>query len=148
MAGLDGPDVHLFVYGLLRRDAGHRMHQSLADRATFAGRAVVHGTLFSLGEYPGLVPDTADTGVVAGEVYRIDPALADATLSTLDEFEGIGSTLRHPADYRREQVSARLTDGRRLDAWAYVLDRSPDGLEPIASGDFVAWRRARRPKQT
>jgi len=34
----------------------------------------------------------------------------------------------------------RLADGSVLNAWAYVLNREPQGCPRILSGDYLEWR--------
>ena len=135
---------HLFVYGTLRKDAGHPMHAVLVRHASLVGRATVRATLYSLGEYPGLVPSQDGADFVKGEVYHIEDSGLERTLSFLDDYEGLGPGNPPPHQFRREMVSAKLDDGREVDAWAYVLNQAHAGLRRIRSGDFVKWRRLRR----
>jgi len=134
---------YLFVYGTLRESAGHSMHAVLARSAAFAGRATVRGTLYSLGEYPGLVPSQDGTELVQGEVYEIEEAAVERTLAIFDDYEGLGPGDPLPHQYRRELVTTVLDDGRKVSAWAYILNRPLEGLRRIDSGDFVEWRRLR-----
>jgi gamma-glutamylcyclotransferase (GGCT)/AIG2-like uncharacterized protein YtfP len=119
------------------------MHRVLADSATLVGSATVQGFLFSLGRYPALAPNEETTHTVAGEVYRIDDAALDGLLVTLDEYEGIGPETPLSHTYRRDAVTARFADGHEVQTWAYVLNRSHEGLQQIEGGDFVEWQRAR-----
>ena len=135
---------YLFVYGTLREDAGHPMHHVLVRSASFVGRATVRGMLYSLGEYPGLVPNQVGPDFVKGEVYQIDDGVLERTLSFLDDYEGLGPDKPLPHEYCRELVAAKLDDGREVDAWAYVLNQSHARLRRIRSGDFVKWLRLRR----
>lgn len=134
---------HLFVYGTLRENVGHEMYHVLATHAVLVGTATVCGELYSLGEYPGLVPRQDTTDVIKGELYQIGINALMHTLSVLDEYEGLGPEDLLPHEYRRELVSVTLASGRQLEAWAYVLNRSPEGLERIRSGDFAEWRSSR-----
>lgn len=88
----------VFVYGTLKR--GGSNHGRLAGQ-TFLGVARVgHGaTLYSLGEYPGLVYSPEDRVGVTGELWTVD----DAALADLDELEGVAEGL-----YVRE--TARLVE--------------------------------------
>jgi gamma-glutamylcyclotransferase (GGCT)/AIG2-like uncharacterized protein YtfP len=105
----------LFVYGTLRSDSGHAMHDVLAAGATLVGRGVVAGELVDLGEYPGLVLERA--GEVAGEVWELrEPAL----LARLDAYEGIGPDAEVAEAYERTHVRVRLDDGDTIDAWVYA----------------------------
>jgi gamma-glutamylcyclotransferase (GGCT)/AIG2-like uncharacterized protein YtfP len=134
---------YLFVYGTLREDAGHEMYHVLAKHAVFVGAATVRGELYSLGDYPGLVPRHDATGEITGEVYEIGNEALEQTLSILDDYEGLGPEDPLPHEYRRELVRVTLSDGRQLEAWAYVVNRSLEGLGRIHSGDFAEWSKSR-----
>jgi gamma-glutamylcyclotransferase (GGCT)/AIG2-like uncharacterized protein YtfP len=108
-------DELLFVYGTLRSDSGHPMHDVLARGAVLVGRGTVGGTLVDLGEYPGLVLD--GHGIAAGEVWR----LLDSSLwLTLDAYEGIGPDAEVTESYERVRVRVRLDDGTDVEAWTYA----------------------------
>ncbi len=108
-------DAFLFVYGTLRSDSGHAMHDVLAAGAELVGRGRVAGALVDLGEYPGLV--LAREGSVRGEVWRV----RDASLwATLDAYEGIGPDAEVAESYERVRVDVRLDDGPTAAAWTYA----------------------------
>jgi gamma-glutamylcyclotransferase (GGCT)/AIG2-like uncharacterized protein YtfP len=136
--------LDLFVYGTLRDDPAHEMFHVLARNAKFVGEATVAGRLYDLGEYPGLVLSSDGTDRVKGELYRLNEATAKNALSVLDDYEGLGATDPLPHEYRRALVTACLTDGRSITAWAYILDRPSSSLPRIMSGDFSEWRSSRR----
>lgn len=105
----------LFVYGTLRSDSGHPMHEVLARGAVLVGRGRVEGAIVDLGEYPGLVLERA--GTVDGELWRV----RDASLwATLDAYEGIGPDAEVPESYERVRVAVALDDGTRVTAWTYA----------------------------
>lgn len=127
----------LFVYGTLRRSAGHPMHALLRETASPLGPARVRGVLVRVASYPGLVLD-GRAGWVQGELYRLrDPAV----LEPLDAYEGAGPLDPEPREYRR--VRARVqrqggrVDEREQEAWVYEYARPIAGLPIIASGDFL-----------
>lgn len=119
------------------------MYHVLANEAVFVGPATVRGELYSLGDYPGLVPRSDATDLIKGEVYEIKNDALERTLQVLDDYEGLGPEDPLPHEYRRELVTVTLDDGRQLEAWAYVVNRSLEGLGRIHSGDFAEWRRSR-----
>ncbi len=133
---------YLFVYGTLRKDAGHEMYHFLASHASFVGVAAVRGNLYSLGEYPGIVPCQDTVDLVKGELYEIGTDALEDTLDLLDDYEGIGQEDPLSHEYRQELVPVILNDGCQMDAWTYVLNRSLEGLRRIHSGDFVKWRKS------
>ena len=87
--------TRLFVYGTLKR--GCKNHHLLAGQ-TYVGeaRTAPGYRLHDLGDFPGMVPDAADSGGVTGEVWSVTAA----ALARLDAFEGVPEGL-----YRRDRVA-------------------------------------------
>jgi len=140
--------LNLFVYGTLRDDPANEMFLVLDRNAKVLGEATVAGRLYDLGAYPGLVLSSDGPDRVKGELYRLNDATAANTLLVLDDYEGMGPTDPLPHEYRRALVTAYLTDGRSMTAWAYILDRPATSLPRIMSGDFSEWRSSRRPERS
>lgn len=106
----------LFVYGTLA--PGQPNAHVLADVPGTWEPASVTGTLLAQGwgaaiGYPGIVLDERGE-TVHGQVFSSE-ALADHW-ARLDAFEGDG--------YRRVPTTARLDDGRTVDAYVYSLSES------------------------
>ena len=134
----------LFVYGTLRRGAGHPMAELLADHGDFIGAACCQGRLFHIDYYPGLVPSEDPSHQVKGDVYALrDPA---GLLPRLDEYEECGPGFPEPAEYVREWRTVVLMDGRVLSAWVYIYNRDTEILPEIASGDFLAHAKLNQPR--
>lgn len=106
--------ARLFVYGTLRSDSGHPMHDVLAAAADMIGCGEVVGTLVDLGAYPGLV---LGTGSTRGEVWQLRD---DTLLGRLDAYEGIGPDAEVVESFERVRVPVRLDDGRTLETWTYA----------------------------
>jgi gamma-glutamylcyclotransferase (GGCT)/AIG2-like uncharacterized protein YtfP len=88
------PAAIVFVYGTLKR--GGSNHGHLAGQIFLGEARTVAGfTLYSLGDYPGLVADATDQAGVTGELWAVDAAC----LEQLDILEGIAEGL-----YARDQV--------------------------------------------
>lgn len=123
---------YLFVYGTLRSDTGSIWHERLiAPFFSLAGTGSASGTLYSLGEYPGLVEHQGDVPRVSGEVYQFDPATT--TLAELDLYEGCDPLTPHPQEYRRVQTCVQMDNGAVVKAWCYYFLGDVSGLEPIDS---------------
>lgn len=104
-------EATVFVYGTLKY-GGSNHAQMIGARPLGAARTRPGHTLYSLGDYPGLVLDPADTHGVTGELWAVSPDL----LARLDAFEGVAEGL-----YAR--VPAPLApphDGRDTTAWMYL----------------------------
>lgn len=130
----------LFIYGTLRRDLMHDLADVLVRDASFLGKGRVRGRLFSLGSYPGMVPSESYSDVIRGELYEVPAEKWEKVIELLDAYEGCGPDDPRPHEYRRQLVEATTNSGRKLRAWAYVLNRPVTGLEEIPSGDYLAWR--------
>lgn len=126
-------DKHLvFVYGTLRRGGVRAMSERFPG-AKFVADAKVSGSLYDLGEYPGLLLGESSSPVV-GEVYEVDDAL-------LKELDGIEAS----SDYWRKQVEVSLGAHRRV-CWIYAPDNTPDfySRRPlITSGDWIEHARTK-----
>jgi len=80
--------TRVFVYGTLKR--GGSNHALLAGQKFLGEARTPPGvTLYSLGDYPGLVRSPGDTAGVVGELWAVD----DACLQQLDELEGVAEGL-------------------------------------------------------
>jgi gamma-glutamylcyclotransferase (GGCT)/AIG2-like uncharacterized protein YtfP len=125
-------DKHLvFVYGTLRRGNPYSMSVRFPN-TKFISDAKVNGSLFDLGEYPGLLTNEAHS-LVIGEVYEVD----DALLKKLDEFEAT-------SNYCRRQVEIIFGNERKT-CWTYEPD--PEFYSPrnlIPSGDWIQYARTKR----
>jgi gamma-glutamylcyclotransferase (GGCT)/AIG2-like uncharacterized protein YtfP len=125
---------HLFVYGTLRRGFRTPMHPLLERYATHCGSAWVHGVLFDLGAYPGLLCDNRAERRVSGELYRLhDP---EQLLRRLDHYEGCSPGFRQPTEYVREAVRAEGPDGQTVSVWVYLYNLPIGGARRIRSGDY------------
>lgn len=123
---------HLFVYGTLRRRAGHPMGVLLRD-AQFVGEGTVPGRLYDLGPYPGMLPGSQPRDRVRGEVYRLQsPKLR---LGQLDHYEGCGGAAGD--EYRRRRMTVRMDDGATVSAWLYVYNGAVRAGQRIAGGDYL-----------
>src|SRR5688572_19786473 len=121
----------VFVYGSLRRGNAGAMSVRFPE-ATYVAEGKVRGSLYDLGEYPGLVLD--GESFVTGELYEVD----EETLYRLDKFE-------LTSDYSRRQVEVER-GSERLGCWIYVPERDAEffsDCELIESGDWIAHVRSR-----
>lgn len=110
----------VFLYGTLKR--GGSNHAFVA-RQRFLGtaRTTPGFTLYSLGDYPGMVRAPGDTAGVTGELWVVD----DTCLAELDQLEGLGEGL-----YERIDV-VLAPNPLAGSAQTYLYARAHDGLAPI-----------------
>jgi gamma-glutamylcyclotransferase (GGCT)/AIG2-like uncharacterized protein YtfP len=117
----------VFVYGTLRRGGAGSMSVRFSN-STFIGEAKVSGSLYDLGDFPGLLTNESDA-FVTGEVYEVD----DEILHELDEFEA-------SSNYLRKQIEISLGADSRTICWIYEPD--PEFYSPrtlIPSGDWIEY---------
>ncbi|HYC70898.1 MAG TPA: gamma-glutamylcyclotransferase family protein [Opitutaceae bacterium] len=112
----------IFVYGTLKR--GGRNHRHLGGQ-TFLGEARTGPgvTLYSLGDFPGMVRDPYDTEGVAGELWEVD----EKCLARLDHFEGVDEGL-----YERVRIGL-LPPHEQETPDTYLYARDVTGRKPIGS---------------
>lgn len=120
----------VFVYGTLRRGSAHSMSIRFPN-SSFIADAKVSGSLYDLGEYPGLVLSEPNSSVV-GEVYEVD----EETLNQLDDFEV-------SSNYQRQQVEISMGTERRV-CWTYEPNPEFYSLHKlITSGDWIEYDKRR-----
>ncbi|MFT3967596.1 MAG: gamma-glutamylcyclotransferase family protein [Sphingobium sp.] len=127
-----GAPLPVFVYGTLRPGDVGFAEAGLAGRVDLLGPARVNGTLYDLGDYPGIVP--GGSGVVMGELLLPRDG---GVLPLLDEYEIYDPADPKGSEYQRLRV---LTLDLSLSVWIYSYNRSVTGLPVISGGD---WRRFR-----
>lgn len=120
----------VFVYGSLRRGNPHPMSVRFPE-SKFIAEAKTRGSLYDLGDYPGM-QTRESVSLVTGEVYEVD----DATLDEMDEFE----TSSH---YLRKQIEI-FTGADQKTGWVYEPDPKHYDFETlISSGDWIEYSRAK-----
>jgi gamma-glutamylcyclotransferase (GGCT)/AIG2-like uncharacterized protein YtfP len=129
------PDRFVFVYGTLRRGGGNDITRRHPDARYVAG-AEIAATLYDLGAYPGAVlHDTrcsVGTGIVKGEIYRIDH-LIESALDRLEEVAEDGS-----GEYLKRSIDVRAGSAV-FSCLVYEINVSRlDGRAVIASGDWLS----------
>ena len=116
----------VFVYGSLRSGNAGAMSNRFPD-ARFVAVARARGSLYDLGEYPGMLLNETNS-LVVGEVYEVN----EETLNRLDEFE-------RSSDYVRKQVVVEA-GADEMNCWIYVPSYEPDFYSNqtlIKSGDWM-----------
>ena len=122
-------------YGSLLRSFGVQRRLGISSRLRLIGPCLLSGRLFDLGPYPACLPGG---GRVRGELYE----LLDAELiALLDRFEGFDPSRPRHSLYLRRRL--RLIEPAGL-AWAYVYNRSVEGLPLVGSGCWECRRRELR----
>jgi Uncharacterized conserved protein len=112
----------LFVYGTLKRGGAN---QDQMSGQVFLGpaRTAPGVTLYSLGDYPGLVADENDREGVTGELWAVDAE----GLARLDAFEGVpeGLYVREPARLVEHPAGIPPADAARAQLYRYLRAVDP-----------------------
>lgn len=125
---------HVFVYGTLRR-GGRNDIARFQPEPFHVADAVIAGTLYDLGAYPGLVLD--GKGRIVGEIYRIEPEV-EAALDVLEEAADDDS-----GEYIKRQVAVDV-GAQRFECLVYEIHPTRiKGRAVIGSGDWIAHAAAR-----
>lgn len=135
---LEAPD-YLFVYGTLRSDSySDSYRQYIAPHFSLVSRATMAGRLYSIVDYPGLLPAEEATDIVIGEVYAFSGG--EERLAGIDEYEGCAGHSPQPHLYTRTREKAFLRDGTTVQAWVYLYNYPVSESMLISSGDFLDQR--------
>jgi gamma-glutamylcyclotransferase (GGCT)/AIG2-like uncharacterized protein YtfP len=119
------------------------MYRTLARYSSYLGEGTVDAELYDLGDYPGIAISPHCDSRTLGEVYTLNSNQAHEIWAVLDGYEGCGANDPEPHEYRRERIQVTLSDGRKLAAWAYVVQRVPETAIRVLGGDYLTWRRQR-----
>jgi gamma-glutamylcyclotransferase (GGCT)/AIG2-like uncharacterized protein YtfP len=130
---MTSPFTHVFVYGTLRRGQLRDINL-LRPAPIFISAATLFGTLYQLGDYPGV--RLGGSGRVHGEVYQITPELE----RQLDEIEEVWP--QPTGEYAKQAVRVKLAgaDGVEFEQVCLVYEIAEDQLDGkrvIASGDWL-----------
>jgi gamma-glutamylcyclotransferase (GGCT)/AIG2-like uncharacterized protein YtfP len=125
---------YLFTYGTLQPGLAPSHLASAVDKLRWIGEGVVNGTLYDLGDYPGVVLDISSGQKVSGTVYQL-PEDADVLLQ-LDSYEDFDLTSPETSLFIRERHPVLLSTGETLPCWIYVYNGQPDSSRVLADGKF------------
>jgi gamma-glutamylcyclotransferase (GGCT)/AIG2-like uncharacterized protein YtfP len=100
----------------------------LKARVDVMGSDKIAGTLYDLGDYPGLILNGG--GTVAGYLLRPHD---EALLSLLDEYELYDELNPETSEYIRLIVR---TIERGIEAWVYIYNKPINGRPTVNSGEW------------
>ncbi len=124
----------LFVYGTLMSGLVTPIATYLKENSIFLGEAVLEGTLYDIGKYPGIIPKKGSDSWVQGHVFQLSSA--QEMWPIVDRYEGIGPEFPEPMEYIRVEVPI-LLNGVALNCWVYQYNYSIEGLSIIRSGNYL-----------
>lgn len=124
---------YLFAYGfLMRMFHGSTKTQTPRMDVEFVCKGWVHGRLYKVEEYPGLILDP-DGYPVFGEVLA---ARAESLWEELDQYEHAFPLIKTGFEYRRVLTSIETPIGLKT-CWVYEYAESKENLSEIPSGRFL-----------
>lgn len=121
----------LFVYGTLLTTQ-NRFGLFLAENSSFISNAKINGSLYDIGQYPGLVA-YAGGNYVKGKIFKLN---SEDILKTLDGYEGISPENPSPYEYRRILLPIE-SDMQTLLSWVYLYNWPIDKATLIEDGDWL-----------
>jgi gamma-glutamylcyclotransferase (GGCT)/AIG2-like uncharacterized protein YtfP len=112
---------HLFVYGTLHPDRAPAEIAPAVRRLTLIGPGTTRGTLYNLGDYPGVVIHPGRNDEVSGTVFALpdDPQV----LASLDRYEDYRPTDPTGSLFIRTKCAVTLAQGNKIDCWIYLYNR-------------------------
>lgn len=122
---------HVFVYGTLRQGGDNDITR-LRPAPRYVGAAMVAGTMYDLGRYPGVI--LGGESQVVGEVWRIDAELE----RVLDEIEEL---YPQQSDEYAKRLVAVSVDGQTLQCVVYEINPLyVSGKNVVRGGDWSVGR--------
>jgi gamma-glutamylcyclotransferase (GGCT)/AIG2-like uncharacterized protein YtfP len=126
----------LFVYGTLLPECNLSISTQFLKEAEFIGHGFVFAKLYDFGDYPGMVLDMSQEHKVFGHIYRLKSP--EKTLPLLDEYEDINPSFPEDNEYIRTVIKV-MSEGREINAYAYLYVKDVLPLQKIPSGDYLSY---------
>lgn len=129
----------LFLYGSLLQRTGHNSVDRIMSRFSRPlYRGYIHGRLYDLGQYPGVIESDKDTDRVFGMLVEL--SRASFVLPQLDKFEDYRQKQAEHSQYLRKQVEVYSVDKNKTEmAWCYIYNQPVNEDQWIRSGDWLSW---------
>lgn len=124
----------LFVYGTLMKGFRNPVARHLHSTQHFLGEAYFPGLIFKVSFYPGAVYLPESETKVFGHLFKITQNKKQL-LQKLDEYEGIGTQLEQPDEFRRDVVPV-FFNGETIHAYTYLFNTSYNQYPVLTSGRF------------
>lgn len=126
---------YLFIYGTLLPEYAPNEIADTVRRLSYVGPAYVHGRLYDLGEYPGVILDASSQTKISGHLFRLPQD--QSVLKSLDSYEEFEPGNLEESLFVRKQTTVTLDEGRAIQCWIYVYNRDPGAAPLVLSGDYT-----------
>lgn len=153
-------DEYLLVYGTLWKGEDNYLRLGMDKQCEFIKDTTIKGSLYDLGDYPGLVleQDMSDEGAqkatdIPVQLFRViknnDSQTPLKILAEIDKYEECNVLDPAASEYRRTTLPVSVGGkGLKVDAWIYLYQKDTKGKELIGNQSWIRYLRNRRIKQT
>ena len=121
-------DIYIVFYGSLMNGLGGRQKIDIDSDVEFVMKCSVKGTMYDLGEFPGLLPE--GDAIVKAELYRI---INPEALEVMDIFEGFNIEKPELSLFKRELIKLDVED---IEAHIYYYNDSVIDAFEVFGGDW------------
>ncbi len=127
---------YLFVYGTLKKEFAPPEIAGAVRELRYVGDGYMHGRLYDLGSFPGVIVKRGIRNKVFGRIYEL-PDNAESVLPQLDDYEEFYPGKKRKSLFVRRRVNIHRTGhNQTLRSWAYVYNRAVTASPLIAGGDY------------
>ncbi len=131
------PNDIMFVYGTLRKDGASPMAHIIDEYCDLIGEGYIHGCLYDLGRYPGVIVGNGHTGKVFGQLFKLKDE--QKVLTEFDYYEECSDDFPKPHLYIREVVDVFQRASEPQKAWVYIYNRDVSKATEIPEGDYLKY---------
>ena len=128
---------YIFVYGTLRKNSNGPKSHLLSDYCQYIADGYILGSLYDLGDYPGVLVDEGPECRVYGECFKLENS--GVVLGELDEWEECSASFPDPKLYLRRSCRVTLDGKQEVKAWVYIYNRDVSRHIHIRSGDYLEY---------
>lgn len=121
----------LFVYGTLLNKYRSNLTNVIAHCAQYIGEGYMHGRLYEVDGYPGMIPSITDDDRVIGEVYAVD--FPETLFRILDQYEQCSPEYPEPHEYVRKRLPAYKDGVFFVEAWVYLYNWDVSSLNRLGN---------------
>lgn len=124
---------YLFVYGKLKTTQGGIVSAFLQNNAKLLGNGYMHGLLYNLGSYPGVIATNNCNNKVWGEIFEIENT--KKVFDVIDDFEEAWPLVTNDPEYSRKMIDVYYKN-ITLPCWVYVYNWAVDDDKLIVGGEY------------
>ncbi|WP_461206214.1 GNAT family N-acetyltransferase [Clostridium sp. DL1XJH146] len=119
----------IFIYDNLLKELSYIEDIGEDKMLRFYKEGEANGTMYDLGNCPGIVPNS--NNIIVGQVFEV---LDSKAIEILDEFEGFYAETPTKSEYVRKRIKL---NNENIYAWIYYYNRVVDNYAIIKSGSWI-----------